>query len=572
MDKIEWGTFTRQFKAYHKKHPEVKDLKEFAELVVNSPKGFHATTKKRANFYLNYVINPKRGKGNTCSTKKQTIMTTNPTMKEIATRYMTPGEAVSFFSRKTTTKQFPKGTKVEALDIKPETISRPVSSENPLHKAEIIRKNSTQSSIRDLMAQPKPTKIKAESSPEPQTPVGFKVTKPTGKGKHKDALHNEIATMLAENKALDVEDYDWINSNINPIVEAARNEMIEIEKGKDWATATKANKTVKKKEVIRATKDKVKQKVDEYLSGRGKHSYLAQSLGHKSLDKYNKKELIDIINDAARRGDKATYDFYLPQLKGLDKNMAKRKRDIAITVDAGEESYTGKGKKRGSGWTDSILALAGQAGNAANLTQGVPGLGAATNVLQGIDFANQLREATGATLKHMAEQAAPGASNNAVLKHNFGWLGFGKPSKVTMNKKDYLHEHHKLIALLNDMSVKAKKEANKQSAEVKQEMKKGRGRPKKCVNNIDGGCGMCGGTKGTIKGGMEERRERLNAPGAEALQQRQQNRQTIGETYEALKAAKPDVALETLEHILTYLYPKHDVEEYLIRIGRRVRD
>ena len=63
-----------------------------------------------------------------------------------------------------------------------------------------------------------------------------------------------------------------------------------------------------------------------------------------------------------------------------------------------------------------------------------------------------------------------------------------------MPTSDYMAEHKKLIALLNDISGKAKAEATEQTPEVKQ--RRGRGRPKKCVNDVDGGCGMCGGTKG----------------------------------------------------------------------------
>lgn len=323
-----------------------------------------------------------------------------------------------------------------------------------------------------------------------------------GKGKHKNALMKEVVEAIYKDAP---EGYGWADKHIQPLIDEGRARITEIEKGADWATSSREQKTAKKKEVI--------------------------------------KEIVE----------------------------------------------RAKAKLTGGGWADSLLQVFGQAGNAAELTQGVPGLGTASNVLQGIDFANQLREATGATLKNMAERAAPGASNNAVLKQNFGWLGFGKmrggmdaaappppppppspprnqvghraagpppaprraprpqrpvqpvnpavgqrlffhdphatrpstpvqalesksepPSptlsvkkgkgkNVVMSKKDYLHEHHKLIALLNEMSVKAKAEANKQKAEVKREVKKGRGRPKKCVNNIEGGCGMCGGTKGEFK-------------------------------------------------------------------------
>lgn len=67
----------------------------------------------------------------------------------------------------------------------------------------------------------------------------------------------------------------------------------------------------------------------------------------------------------------------------------------------------------------------------------------------------------------------------------------GSGAVVKMPKKDYMAEHHALIKMLEDISSKAGKEAKKQSKEIK-------GKGKKCVNNIKGGCGMCGGTDGEI--------------------------------------------------------------------------
>jgi hypothetical protein len=225
-------------------------------------------------------------------------------------------------------------------------------------------------------------------------------------------MRKQIIQMMVD-KNIDVEDYDWINDVIGSIIEEGNERIIEVEKGRDWATSSRASKTAKKKEIIKEIVEKATREVEERMRGRGKHSYLAQSLGHRSVDRDNLKKLVDIINDAVKRKDNEAYHFYMKQLKELQKNMELGKRDIAIKVDAGKESYVGKG---------------------------------------------------------------------AVVK---------------MTKKAYMAEHKKLINLLNEMSAKAK-------AEVK-EVKRGRGRPKKCVNNIDGGCGTCGGTKGSMKGGMDSR-------------------------------------------------------------------
>ena len=60
FDDIKWGTFTKQFKAYNSKAKDkLKDLNAFAHHVLDAPEGkFNATTKKRANCYLN-VLDPK---------------------------------------------------------------------------------------------------------------------------------------------------------------------------------------------------------------------------------------------------------------------------------------------------------------------------------------------------------------------------------------------------------------------------------------------------------------------------------------------------------------------------------
>lgn len=61
FEHIKWGTLTAQFKAYKAQHPysSIKDLKQFAEMIVRSPNRFQDKTIKRANFYLNYILRKK---------------------------------------------------------------------------------------------------------------------------------------------------------------------------------------------------------------------------------------------------------------------------------------------------------------------------------------------------------------------------------------------------------------------------------------------------------------------------------------------------------------------------------
>ena len=88
---------------------------------------------------------------------------------------------------------------------------------------------------------------------------------------------------------------------------------------------------------------------------------------------------------------------------------------------------------RGGGFSDvlkGVLDVAGQSGQAGEIVEKVPGLGKLADILKGIQAGVDLTRATGATLKNMSEQYAPGASQNPILKKNFGWLGFGSKQMV----------------------------------------------------------------------------------------------------------------------------------------------
>jgi hypothetical protein len=77
-DKLKWGSFTKQFNAYNKKNPknELKNLKEFAQMVIANPDKFAKTTEKRARFYMNVIL---KGSGNM---KKQVVMNPQDYYKE----------------------------------------------------------------------------------------------------------------------------------------------------------------------------------------------------------------------------------------------------------------------------------------------------------------------------------------------------------------------------------------------------------------------------------------------------------------------------------------------------------
>jgi hypothetical protein len=53
--KLEWGSFTRQFKAYTRAGGSAKDLRAFSKIVLKPTENFAEKTKQRARFYLNVI-------------------------------------------------------------------------------------------------------------------------------------------------------------------------------------------------------------------------------------------------------------------------------------------------------------------------------------------------------------------------------------------------------------------------------------------------------------------------------------------------------------------------------------
>jgi len=54
---IKWGSFTKQFEAWNRQHPEDKmdDLTEFADMILENPSSYQKKTVRRARFYLNVL-------------------------------------------------------------------------------------------------------------------------------------------------------------------------------------------------------------------------------------------------------------------------------------------------------------------------------------------------------------------------------------------------------------------------------------------------------------------------------------------------------------------------------------
>ena len=84
-----------------------------------------------------------------------------------------------------------------------------------------------------------------------------------------------------------------------------------------------------------------------------------------------------------------------------------------------------------------VLDVADQSGKAADIADKIPFGGKIADILRGLQTGVDLVRATGSTLKNTAEQFAPGASQNPILKKNFGWLGFGR-------REDALKDYEKI--------------------------------------------------------------------------------------------------------------------------------
>jgi len=61
FSKIKWGTFTKRFLAWKRRHPRVKvnSLREFAAYVLSHPDRFSLHARRKALFYRNIILKGK---------------------------------------------------------------------------------------------------------------------------------------------------------------------------------------------------------------------------------------------------------------------------------------------------------------------------------------------------------------------------------------------------------------------------------------------------------------------------------------------------------------------------------
>ena len=63
FDDIKWGSFTAMFKRFKKQNPKkkaIKDLKDFAKMILDDKNKFSKKAQKKANFYLNVILSKKK--------------------------------------------------------------------------------------------------------------------------------------------------------------------------------------------------------------------------------------------------------------------------------------------------------------------------------------------------------------------------------------------------------------------------------------------------------------------------------------------------------------------------------
>lgn len=131
---------------------------------------------------------------------------------------------------------------------------------------------------------------------------------------------------------------------------------------------------------------------------------------------------------------KRSIDLLKGFIDSIDKTKLREQTEKA--QDANTEQQLMKIAQEGSPETKASLnTLLEQAGKAGELAENIPGLGTASKVLKGVDFANQLRKATGSVLANTAEQFAPGASNLPQMQTLRGIFGNGTGGKMTPRKK-----------------------------------------------------------------------------------------------------------------------------------------
>lgn len=62
FEDINWGSLTKQLKAFNSKNKKKFNLKQFSNFILKNPSKFQKKTQQRANFYLNVIL-PKKGGG-----------------------------------------------------------------------------------------------------------------------------------------------------------------------------------------------------------------------------------------------------------------------------------------------------------------------------------------------------------------------------------------------------------------------------------------------------------------------------------------------------------------------------
>jgi hypothetical protein len=152
----------------------------------------------------------------------------------------------------------------------------------------------------------------------------------------------------------------------------------------------------------------------------------------KTFDRFLQQGVEGGGKDKQRQKDIDLLRGFLDSLQTPDAQKAIKERSEKVKEQVQTDMLI-RAVKKGEPKAKSIAnQLLDQLGTASEITDKVPGLGTATKALKGLDFANQLRQATGQVLSNTAEQFAPGATSNPILKNILGAFGAGRERAISV--------------------------------------------------------------------------------------------------------------------------------------------
>lgn len=183
------------------------------------------------------------------------------------------------------------------------------------------------------------------------------------------------------------------------------------------------------------TKSQGERNYEQFRTGRFKSLLKYDPELKERIENYDKfgNAIQQTMQQMQGGASKHSIDLLKGFIDGIDKTKLQEQTQKA--QEAQTEQQLMRIAQEGTSETRASLnTLLDQAGKAGELAENIPGLGTASKVLKGVDFANQLRKATGSVLFNAAEQFAPGASNLPQMQTLRGIFGNGRGGKKSRKK------------------------------------------------------------------------------------------------------------------------------------------